>query len=243
MSQLEHFERLAPRYDELRTPDDVTPLHELLVREGRLEGSHVLDIGCGTGALLALLAERFGCEVAGVDPAPGMIDVARRKLPEAELHLARGEDLPFADETFDAALMVLVVHHLGDRSRAFREAQRVLVAGGPLLIVTRDPATVPRDWLASVFPSYVEIAKRRFAPPDILEDELRTASFDAVRRVQLAVPRRFSREEALTKLRGRYASTLDHLTDDEYRAGLGRAERELPDVVAYNLEWLILVAR
>jgi ubiquinone/menaquinone biosynthesis C-methylase UbiE len=243
MSQLEHFGRLAPRYDELRTPDDVTPLHELLVREGSLEGGHVLDVGCGTGALLAVLAQRFGCVVAGVDPAPGMIDVARRKLPDAALHLARGEDLPFADDTFGAALMVLVVHHLGDRPRAFREARRVLVADGPLLIVTRDPATVLRDWLAPVFPSYVDIARRRFAPPDVLEDELRSANFDAVRRVQLAVPRRFSREEALTKLRGRYASTLDHLTDDEYRAGLALAERKLPDVVAYTLEWLILVAR
>jgi ubiquinone/menaquinone biosynthesis C-methylase UbiE len=243
VSQLEHFERLAPRYDELRAPDDVTPLHEVLVREGRLEGSRVLDIGCGTGALLAVLAERFGCGVAGVDPAPAMLDVARRKLPDAELHLAQGEELPFAADAFDAALMVLVVHHLGDRQRAFREARRVVVAGGSLLIVTRDPVTVPRDWLATIFPSYAEIARRRFPPPEVLEDELRKASFGAVRRVQLAVPRCFAREEALKKLRGRYASTLDYLTDEEYRAGLARAERELPDIVAYTLEWLVLVAR
>jgi ubiquinone/menaquinone biosynthesis C-methylase UbiE len=242
VSQLEHFERLAPRYDELRTPDDITPLHELLVREGRLEGARVLDVGCGTGALLALVAERFGCEVAGVDPAPAMLDVARGKLPDAELYLAHGEELPFADDAFDAALMVLVVHHLGDRRRAFREARRVLVAGGRLLIVTRDPVTVPRDWLASIFPSYADVARRRFPPLDVLENEVQRAGFGTVRRVHLAVPRRFSREDALTKLRGRYASTLDHLTDKEYRAGLARAERELPDIVAYTLEWLVLVA-
>jgi SAM-dependent methyltransferase len=243
VSQLEHFERLAPRYDELRSPDQVTPLHELLVREGQLEGGRVLDIGCGTGSFLAVLVEHFGCEVAGVDPSPGMLGVARQKLPEAELHLARGEELPFADEEFEAAVMVLVVHHLSDRPRAFREARRVLVAGAPLLIVTRDPATIPRDWLAGIFPSYLAISRRRFPSPDVLEDELRAAGFASSRRVELCVPRRFPRGDALAKLRGRYASTFDLLSDEEYRTGVARAERELPEVVEYVLEWLVMVSR
>jgi SAM-dependent methyltransferase len=243
MSQLEHFERLAPRYDELRSPDQVTPLHELIVREGDLVGRRVVDIGCGTGSLLAVLVENFGCEVAGVDPSRGMLDVARRKLPDTELHLAVAEELPFPDEAFEAALMVLVVHHLADRPLAFREARRILVPGAPLLIVTRDPASIPRDWLADVFPSYLDISRRRFPSPEALEEELGAAGFPAPRRVQLAVPRRFSRQDALLKLRGRYASTFDLLSDDEYRTGLERAERELPDVVDYVLEWLVIVSR
>jgi SAM-dependent methyltransferase len=243
VSQLDHFERLAPRYDELRSPDQITPLHELLVREGELAGHRVLDIGCGTGSLLAVLAEHFGCEVAGVDPSPAMLGVARRKLPNGELHLTAGEELPFPDDAFEAALMVLVVHHLADRHRAFREARRVLLPGAPLLIVTRDPATIPRDWLADIFPSYLEISRRRFPAPDVLQDELCAAGFAALRGVELSVPRRFSREDALAKLRGRYASTFDLLSEEEFRTGIARAERELPEVVDYVLEWLVMVSK
>ena len=56
------------------------------------------------------------------------------------------------------------------------------------------------------------------------------------------IERRFSREHALERLRGRYASTFEHLTDAEYREGLARAERELRDPVEYLLELLVVVA-
>jgi hypothetical protein len=51
-----------------------------------------------------------------------------------------------------------------------------------------------------------------------------------------------SREEALAKLRGRYASTLDLLSEDEYAEGVAHAERELPDLVEYDLKQLIVIA-
>lgn len=56
------------------------------------------------------------------------------------------------------------------------------------------------------------------------------------------IERRFSREHALERLRGRYASTFDHLSDEEYRDGLARAEHERPDPVEYLLELLVVVA-
>ncbi|MDQ3823690.1 MAG: hypothetical protein M3321_10690 [Actinomycetota bacterium] len=56
------------------------------------------------------------------------------------------------------------------------------------------------------------------------------------------VARRFSRDHALERIRGRYASTFDHLSEQEYREGLARAERELPDPVEYVLELLVVVA-
>jgi ubiquinone/menaquinone biosynthesis C-methylase UbiE len=56
MSQLDHFERVAARYDELRSPPGLTILQDTLVTEGDLAGKRVLDIGCGTGAALAVLA-------------------------------------------------------------------------------------------------------------------------------------------------------------------------------------------
>lgn len=243
MSQIEHFDRLAPRYDELRgRTTEVWPMHELLVEEADLAGRRVLDVGCGTGRDLAVFAEHFGCEVAGVDPSAGMLELARRRLPEtADLRLATAEKLPFAGETFDAALMVLVVHHV-DPVRAFPEVRRVLVDGGRLCIVTTDPEALPRFWLAPLFPSYVAVEWRRLPSADDLERNLRASGFAAVRSRPHSMPRSFPREEALAKLRGRYASTFDLLGEEEYEEGLARAERDLPETVEYVFEHLVVVA-
>jgi SAM-dependent methyltransferase len=241
MSQIEHFDAVAERYDELRVPPGLTILHDTLVREGELAGKRVLDIGCGTGAALAVLAQQFECKVSGVDPSPGMLEQARRKLPAADLRQGVAEDLPFRDESFDAALMMTVVQHV-DRRPAFTETRRVLANGGRFVIATPDPAMFPRAWMAPLFPSYVDIEQRRFPGAQTMEEELRGAGFSAVRCVSLSVQRRFGREHALERLRQRYASTFDHMSDAEYREGLARAERDLPDPVEYLLEWLIVVA-
>jgi ubiquinone/menaquinone biosynthesis C-methylase UbiE len=241
VSQTGHFDAVAARYDRLRAPTEVTPVHELLVREGELAGRRVLDIGCGTGIHAALLAERFGCEVAGIDASAKMVEQAREKLPDADVRQGLAEKLPFTDGSFDASLMMLVVHHL-ERARALSEAARVLVPGGRLLITTSNPEAFPRFWLAPLFPSYVEIEQARFPSFESLEGDLRDAGFAGVRRIDHTVPRAFSREEALAKLRGRHASTFDLLDAEEYAAGVARAERELPATVEYPLELLVVVA-
>jgi ubiquinone/menaquinone biosynthesis C-methylase UbiE len=241
VSQTDHFDAVASRYDRLRAPREVTPVHELLAREGDLAGRRVLDVGCGTGAHAAIFAERFGCEVAGLDASAGMLREARAKLPSADFRLGVAEELPFPDDAFDAALTMLVVHHL-DRPRAFAEVRRVLVPRGRLLITTPNPEAFPRFWMAPLFPSYVAIERARFPGFAALQQDLRDAGFAAVRRIDHVVPRTFSREEALAKLRGRHASTFDLLDQDEYEAGVARAERELADPVEYPLELMVVVA-
>jgi ubiquinone/menaquinone biosynthesis C-methylase UbiE len=197
----------------------------------------VLDVGCGTGRLAAALHDR-GSRVWGVDPSLEMVGVARRRGVNAKV--ARAEQLPFKEGWFERAVLWLTVHLL-DRSRAFAELRRVLAADGRVVIATFDPSHFDRFWLNEIFPSLERIDRDRFPTDDNLRQELLTAGFDP-RVIRLSQSAAISREAALERIRGRYISTLDLLSDEEYRSGFERAERELPNEIAYALEWLVVIA-
>ena len=212
------------------------------MREGDLRGRRILEIGAGTGRLTAALAERAAAKVWAVDPSPEMLAVARRKAPRrVAFKQARAEALPFKDGWFERAVAMLVVHVL-DRPRAFAELRRVLRADGRLAVATFDPAHIRGYWLNRYFPSIAEIDLARFAPADVLVEELRAAGFAAVRTLRLHQRATIDRETALERIRGRHISTFDLIDETEIEVGLNRAAKDLPDQVEYRTEWLVVVA-
>jgi ubiquinone/menaquinone biosynthesis C-methylase UbiE len=237
------FGARAAGYDRIRPVDDNwRALFDVVVREADLRGQRVLDIGCGTGRLSAALAEQSLARVWGVDASPEMLAVAREKLP-ASVGLKEGtaELLPFRDGWFDRAVMWLVCH-LVDRPAAFREAARVLVPGGRFAVVTFDSRHFDRYWLNGFFPRIKKIDVARFPSEDDLRSELEAAGFASVRLVQVSQRATISRSSALERIHGRHISTFDLLSEDEIAAGTARAERELPDPVEYDQEWLVAIA-
>jgi ubiquinone/menaquinone biosynthesis C-methylase UbiE len=236
------FGPLAGTYDALRPADeDWAELVELLIAEASLLDGRVLDVGCGTGRLVAELARR-GVDVAGVDPSPEMLAAARRNAPDGvELELAPAEQLPFGIDSFDRLVYALVAH-LIDRPAAFAEARRVLAPGGLLAVVTFEPVHFDRYFLNAFFPSLATIDRRRFPRPDALAAELEEAGFDVPRLVTLHQDVTVARAEALRRIRGRHISTFHLLDEREYRAGLARAEAELPLHVETTRDFLLVIA-
>jgi len=97
----------------------------------------VADLGCGTGDAAERLAPVVS-EVIAVDREPAMLDASRRRLAEfRNIRFVEGDllELPMESESVDAAVMMLVLHHLPEPSLAMTEAARVIRPGGILLVV------------------------------------------------------------------------------------------------------------
>ncbi|MFB9902973.1 class I SAM-dependent methyltransferase [Allokutzneria oryzae] len=114
-----------------RTPDNRSSYQVLA---SRVAGAgRVLDLGCGDGALLELLAAT-GRELTGIDISPDSLALARRRpaLAEARLLEGRAQELPFADNSFDACVSHMALMLMGEIERVATEIARVLVPGGTL---------------------------------------------------------------------------------------------------------------
>ena len=115
------------------------------------ENTRLLDVGCGAGLALELAAKR-GATVAGVDAAERLVDIARSRLPDADIRVGDLEQLPFPDGFFTAATYFNAVQYTTDPRRALTELARVIEPGSPVVVVTwADPArSQMRDVLAAV---------------------------------------------------------------------------------------------
>ncbi len=125
----------AEDWAELWEPVQIPFFEAALDAVGTGRGTRLLDAGCGSGLALALAARR-GAVVTGLDAAAELLAIARRRLPEADLREGDLEELPYADDSFDAVTAFNAVQYASDPSAALRELKRVAVAGAPVAIVT-----------------------------------------------------------------------------------------------------------
>ena len=136
---IKEFTRAAKVYETQRAGiyemcrDDYPQMLAELEREPFAD---VLDVGCGTGAVVELLhGEHPEVRCTGLDLTPDMIAVAQKKgLSNCTFVVGDAEDLPFADASFDAVLCSNSFHHYPDPAAFFAGALRVLRPGGRLIL-------------------------------------------------------------------------------------------------------------
>jgi ubiquinone/menaquinone biosynthesis C-methylase UbiE len=135
-SVVEEYARLAPKYDTQWSFYIEATTRETLARLSLRPADRVLDVGCGTGALLHALSRRHpAARLSGVDPVPEMLAQARRRLPpEVALREGWAEQLPFDSGRFDVVVSCNVFHYVQQPAAALREMGRVLAPAGRLLL-------------------------------------------------------------------------------------------------------------
>lgn len=151
------FERAVSRYDQAAAVQREIG-GRLLERLDliKLKPAVIADVGCGTGAITALLLKKYRqARVIGLELSPAMVAAARKRAPWLRtLHGVVGapEALPLASASCDLIFSNLALQWCVDLDRAFAEFRRVLKPGGALLFSTLGPDTLielRRGWLAA----------------------------------------------------------------------------------------------
>ena len=133
------YDQWAAFYDQYPNPTVAMDERFFPAFYGSLAGLRVLEVGCGTGRHSVRIANEAS-SLTGVDPSPGMLAEARRKLPPA-VTLAEGDflELHFQDGAFDVVLESLVLEHVSDLNAFFKKAAGALKSGGFLYLSELHP--------------------------------------------------------------------------------------------------------
>ena len=153
------YDQIGLDYARLRKPD---PRIAQVIAQALGDAQRIVNVGAGAGSY-----EPADRAVTAVEPSATMI--AQRPADAAPVVQGIAESLPFADDSFDAAMAVLTVHHWHDQPQGLREMRRV--ATGRVVILTYDPG-FRGFWLADYIPELVALDDAQMPPLSLYQDVL-----------------------------------------------------------------------
>jgi SAM-dependent methyltransferase len=162
------YDRTGLGYAEVRRAD---PRIAARVDAALGDARTVLNVGAGAGSY-----EPSDREVTAVEPSELMI--SQRPAGSAPVVQASAEDLPFADDAFEAAMAMITVHHWRDLAAGVGEMRRV--ARRRLVVLSFDPAPLADFWLIEYFPRAFEIHSGFMPPPEELAELMGGATIESV---------------------------------------------------------------
>jgi demethylmenaquinone methyltransferase / 2-methoxy-6-polyprenyl-1,4-benzoquinol methylase len=196
------FDRIARVYDRMNSVMTAGMHHRWRERAVDVAsvgpGSTALDVATGTGDLAIELARR-GAEVTGIDFAPAMLEIARRKAPGLTFEEGDALNLAHPDATFDAVTVGFGARNFADLDRGLAEMARVAKPGGRVVVLEITTPQKPplswffRAWFDHAVPAlgrlagdpdaytYLPSSVRRFPGPEELAERLAAAGLREVR--------------------------------------------------------------
>jgi len=153
------YDTIGLNYADLRKPEPQIAQH---IETALGDAETVLNVGAGAGSY-----EPAGRSITAIEPSGEMIK--QRRLSAATVLQGRAEDLPFADQMFDASMAVLTIHHWADKKKGVKEMRRV--TRDKVVFLTYDPA-FRGFWLADYFPALVTLDEGQMPPMTSFENWL-----------------------------------------------------------------------
>lgn len=182
------------------------PLYDAVLQHADIRaGQRVLDVGCGSGLFCRVAAEH-GAQVAGIDAAPKLIEIARSGTPAGDFHIGEMEQLPFADGLFDLVTGFNSFQFAADPANALRQAQRVTKPAGKIAMavwgLARDcqAATILKA-LSGILPPPPPGAPGPFAlsEPGLLENMLSQVGLKPEPAAEVDTPFDYANADALAR--------------------------------------------
>ena len=170
-----HFEEIAGDYD--RWKEKSAYYYRLLAeiyRQRVRPRASVLEIGCGTGTLLATLSPARGL---GVDVSPRMVEIAAAKHPSLSFRVADAEAFDLG-ERFDYVIVPDVIEHLSDQQAMFRSARKACHAETRVIVTCVNPLWAPILHGVERLGLKMPEGEHRWLPADELRRMAESAGFD-----------------------------------------------------------------
>jgi len=220
----EHFDRLAPFYNELRTTDHIPIEYIRKTLSGQSVG-RCADVGCGSGRYSLLLLRAFPdmhlvcCDINQVMLDEANIYLREDKMSRYTLQLVDAETFTASDGEFDSIISFNAVHHF-DPVAFLQHADNALNPGGQIFIYTRLRKQNKDTVWGRFFPVFIDKESRLFRADQIEGWQVHLYSLRLQHIETFSYRRTASLERLIELAENRFYSTFDFYTDQEFEAAI-----------------------
>jgi ubiquinone/menaquinone biosynthesis C-methylase UbiE len=207
------------KYRSQRTETTAALIQSVLWYVPSSPGARLIDIGCGPGQYALLLASATEAKIFATDLSRAMVERGQEKdnTQDVSWFLSDACRMPFTDESFDAALLFLVLHVVKDSKKALQEAYRILRPGGHCLILAHSHSQLDRQTIFRFFPEARKLNKRRMLSLTKLKELVREIGFHHLRTEEFVEAATYSRDAFLEKVRSKPNTSLRSMNDADFQ--------------------------
>ena len=173
------YDTVGKTYDSTRCADPEITKFLIKNLDAQVNGKYI-DVCCGSGNYTTAIFNQ-GVDLSGIDISEVMLEKARAKNKNINWLKGDAHKLPFEDSSFDGALCINAIHHLGDLNSAFKEIFRILKPGGKLVIFTTMKEQCRVSWTNYYFPFVWRVGQSFLQDEQSIVDLLTKSGFDSVR--------------------------------------------------------------